>query len=117
MNAAIARFWISLIHRAARWSARSRQRIAAAVGTLAWLVVVRRRRIADANLRACFPQMTSRERHAMIRRLFRRMARGALDYGLLWNGSREEVQRFVRVEGLEHLLLENNRPLIMLAPH
>ena len=117
MNAAIARFWIALIHRAARWSARSRQRIAAAVGTLAWLVVVRRRRIADANLRACFPQMTSRERHAMIRRLFRRMARGALDYGLLWNGSREEVQGFVRVEGLEHLLHKDNRPLIMLAPH
>lgn len=117
MNAAIARFWVALIHRAARWSGRTRQRIAAMVGTLAWLVVVRRRRIADANLRACFPQMPARERHALIRRLFRRMARGALDYGLLWSGSREDVQSFVRVEGLEHLLREDNRPLIMLAPH
>ena len=117
MNAAIARFWVALIHRAARWPVHTRLRLAAVVGTLAWLVVVRRRRIADANLRACFPQMSARERRALIRRLFCRMARGALDYGLLWNSSREDVQKFVRVEGLEHLLREENRPLIMLAPH
>lgn len=117
MNAAIARAWVALIHRSARWSARTRLRVAAVVGTLAWLVVVRRRRIADANLRACFPNLSTRQRHALIRRLFRNMARGALDYGVLWNASRQDIQNFVRVQGLEHLLSESNRPLIMLAPH
>jgi len=117
VNAAVARFWVALIHRAAHWSTGTRRRIATLVGTLAWLVVVRRRRIAEANLRACFPQMPARQRRALIRRLFCNMARGALDYSVLWDGSREDVQRFVRVEGLEHLLREGNRPLIMLAPH
>jgi KDO2-lipid IV(A) lauroyltransferase len=117
VNAAIARLWIALVKRSARWSAHRRERVAAMLGNLLWLVVVRRRRIAHANLRACFPQMTRAERGALARRLFRRMARGVLDYGLLWNGTRQDVQAFVRVEGLSHLLERGGRPLIMLAPH
>ena len=117
MNAALARMWVALIRRAARWSAQSRQRVAAVAGTLGWLVVVRRRRIADANVRACFPRMAASKRRALVRRLFCNMARSALDYGVLWTASREDLQNFVRVEGLEHLLSAANRPLIMLAPH
>ncbi|SPE23539.1 conserved hypothetical protein [Burkholderiales bacterium] len=117
MTAAIARFWIALIHFSAHLSLRVRRSIAAVIGELACLVVVRRRRIAQANLRACFPAMTTGQRRALIRRLFRNMARGALDYGVLWTGSRQAVQDFVRVEGMEHLLHQDNYPLIMLAPH
>ncbi len=117
MNAAIARFWVGLILRSARWSAAGRARLAAIVGWIAWLVVLRRRRIADANLLACFPEMPARQRRALSRRLFRNIARGALDYGVLWTASREGVDAFVRVEGLEHLSDPANYPLIMLAPH
>jgi len=115
--AAIARFWIALIHACAHLSPRVRQRIAAVIGELAYLLVARRRRIAQANLRACFPAMTAPQRRALLRRLFRNMARSALDYGVLWTGSREAVQAFVRIEGIEHLQPPDNRPLIMLAPH
>jgi KDO2-lipid IV(A) lauroyltransferase len=45
------------------------------------------------------------------------VARGALDYGVLWHAPREGIQDFVRVEGLEHLHNPDNYPLIMLAPH
>jgi len=117
VNAAIARFWIALIRRSARWSAQSRRRIAAVIGELACLVVLRRRRIAQANLHACFPDMTAGQRRTLIRRLFRNMARGALDYGVLWDGTRQVVQDFVRVDGMEHLCNKDNYPLIMLAPH
>lgn len=117
MNAAIARLWVALIRRSAGWSARTRVLVAAVIGTLAWLVVVHRRRIADANLRACFPAMSAQQRRHLARRLFRNVARGALDYGVLWDGSRQAVQDFVRVEGIEHLQQEGNYPLILLAPH
>lgn len=117
MSAAVARFWIALIRRSTRWSWRSRQRLAALIGELAYLVVVRRRRIAHANLRACFPDMSAAQRRALLRRLFRNMARSALDYGVLWDGTRQAVQDFVRVDGLEHLQHPDNYPLIMLAPH
>jgi KDO2-lipid IV(A) lauroyltransferase len=79
--------------------------------------VARRRRIADANLRTCFPDWSAAQRRALSRRLFRRMARSVLDYGVLWTASRRGVEDFVRVEGIEHLELRRQHPLIMLAPH
>ncbi len=117
MTELLARLWIGLINTSAHWSAAARARLAGAVGDLLWLVIRPRRRIALANLRACFPQMPETERHALGRRLFRNIARGALDHSVLWRGSREEVERLVRVEGAEHLSDPVNRPLILLAPH
>ena len=117
MNAAIARLWAALVEASADWPARARERIAAAVGTLLWLVVASRRRIAMANLAACFPAMPRAQRRALARRLFQRMARAVLDYGVLWSASREKLDDFVRVEGLQHLLERSEAPLIMLAPH
>lgn len=117
MNSLIARFWVALVNASARWSVQTRARLGAAIGDLLWLVVVRRRRIANANLQACFPEMRPAERDALTRRLFRRMARGVLDYGLLWNASQPQLQQFVRVEGIGHLLDRDADPLILLAPH
>jgi KDO2-lipid IV(A) lauroyltransferase len=116
-GAATARVLVVLIRRAARWSPATRRRVAWAFGTLAWLLVRRRRRIAAANLRACFPELPAAQRRAIARRLFRNIARGALDYGVLWTAPREGVCAFVRTEGLEHLSEPANYPLIMLAPH
>jgi len=117
MTEFLARLWIGLINTTAHWSVAARARVAAAVGDLLWLLIRPRRRIALANLRACFPQMPETERLALGRKLFRNIARGALDHAVLWRGTREEVERLVRVEGAEHLSDPGNRPLILLAPH
>ena len=117
MNAAIARFWIGLVKRSARWSAAARARLGALIGALLWLAVARRRHIAEANLRACFPELAPAARRALGRALFGRMARGVLDYGVLWEASREQLHEFVRVEGGEHLERWGGGPLILLAPH
>jgi KDO2-lipid IV(A) lauroyltransferase len=114
---ALARLWIALIKASADWSVATRARLAAVVGDCLWFLVWPRRRVTLKNLRACFPQLTERERRAMGRRLFRNIARGALDHSVLWCGSREDVERFVRLEGAQHLADPANRPLILLAPH
>ena len=75
MNEALARAWIALVNATAGWSAAARARLARLLGDLLWLLVRPRRRITLANLRACFPQMTERERRAIGRRLFRNIAR------------------------------------------
>jgi len=79
--------------------------------------VARRRRIADTNLRACFPQMGTDERRRIVRSMFRRVARGVLDFGVLWDGSAERLRGFIRVEGMEHFSANADAPLILLAPH
>jgi len=114
---ALARVWIALIGVTAGWSAAGRARLAGLIGDVLWLFVRPRRRITLANLRACFPQLTQRERRSLGRRLFRNIARGALDHSVLWRGSREAVERLVRVQGAQYLTDPANRPLILLAPH
>lgn len=114
---AIAHLWIALIRASARWPMGARRTLAAVIGDLGWLAVARRRRIADANLRACFPQMPAGERRRIARRMFRHVARGLLDYGVLWQCSAEQLCRFVRVEGAEHLAAAVDGPLILLSPH
>jgi KDO2-lipid IV(A) lauroyltransferase len=112
-----ARLWIALINATAGWPVATRGWLANVLGDLLWLLVLPRRRVTLVNLRACFPQMPEAERKALGRRLFRNMARGVLDYSVLWQGGREDVERLVRVEGAGHLLDPANRPLILLAPH
>ncbi len=117
MTEFFARLWIALINATAGWPVATRGRLANALGDVLWLLVLPRRRVTLVNLRACFPRMPEAERRALGRRLFRNMARGVLDYSVLWRGSREEVERLVRIEGAGHLLDPANRPLILLAPH
>jgi Kdo2-lipid IVA lauroyltransferase/acyltransferase len=117
MNEAIARLWVGLIRRSAAWKPGTRAAWARVIGTLGWLVVLRRRRIADANVRVCFPELAPSERRALVRRMFCRAARGVLDYGVLWCAPLEALRGFVRVEGGERLDAAQGTPLILLAPH
>jgi KDO2-lipid IV(A) lauroyltransferase len=117
MNAFIARVWIALINSTCGWSQAARTRLGGFLGDLLWWVVVPRRRVTLANLRACFPSMSDDERRRVARRCFRNIARSALDHSVLWLADRARVERYVRVEGAEHVLSDKNRPLIMIAPH
>ena len=117
MNALIARSWIALINSTCDWSQAARTRLGAFLGDLLWWVVVPRRRITLANLRACFPAMSEEQRRRVARQCFRNLARSALDHSVLWMADRARVERYVRVEGADHALAEKNRPLIMIAPH
>jgi KDO2-lipid IV(A) lauroyltransferase len=117
VNAFIAKLWIALINSTAHWSQASRTRLGAFLGDLLWWVVVPRRRITLTNLRACFPGMPEEERVRIARQCFRNIARSALDHAVLSRGDRSRVERYVRLEGVEHALPGVNRPLIMIAPH
>lgn len=118
MSAWFARLWIALINATARWRFGTRARLDAWLGDLLWHVVRPRRRIALANLRACFPAQTEAQRSAVARACFRLAARSALDHAVLWRGSLQDVRRMVRCEGLERTLaLVREGPLIIMAPH
>jgi KDO2-lipid IV(A) lauroyltransferase len=117
MKRLAARWTIAFMARAARWSPAARARLARWIGNLLWWLAAPRRRITLANLRLCFPELAERERNALGRRTFHNIARALVDHGVLATVSREEFDRFVRVEGAQHLTDPANRPLIMVAPH
>lgn len=87
------------------------------LGLLIYALVRERRKVALTNLRLCFPACTETERKRLARRHFQAFGRSFLEHGILWWGSKERLQRLVRVEGLEHWRAVADRPVIWLAPH
>jgi KDO2-lipid IV(A) lauroyltransferase len=112
-----ARLWIALIDATSNWSQFARTRLAAAIGELLWWVVVPRRRITLTNLRLCFPALSEAQRRDIGRRCFRNIARSGLDRSVLSKGEASTVERYVKVQGLEHLDAAAGQPLILIAPH
>jgi len=108
---------IALTNGTARWPAWARRYLAHVLGNFGWRLVPSRRRVTLANLTACFPELDEPARRQLGRRVFRNLARATIDHSVLWKGSRQDIERLVRIEGLERVLGPTNGPLIMLAPH
>jgi KDO2-lipid IV(A) lauroyltransferase len=91
--------------------------IGAAVGSLLFRLARRRRRIAETNLRLCFPALTAGERAAMLRRHFTLLAQSVFDRPYLWWASEARLRQMIKVRGIEHLDDGSGRPAIVLLPH
>lgn len=113
----LARFWIGVVKLFRFVPMPVRNRMAAVVGWILWWAIPKRRHVTLTNLRLCFPEKSQQERRRLARSLYRRLARAALDHGVLWAGSAEEVDRMVRFEGLETVTGAGGRPLIVISPH
>jgi KDO2-lipid IV(A) lauroyltransferase len=79
----------------------------------------RRRPVVLVNLALCFPEKSEAERQALAKAHFQALGRSMLERGLLWWASRERLTRLIRVEGEEKIqaLLDEKRPVMLLAPH
>jgi KDO2-lipid IV(A) lauroyltransferase len=96
-----------------RWSA-------SGLGSLLYYVAHRRRRIADTNLRICFPEWSASQRTAVTKRFFRQFTIALVDLFWLWQRPQSEIVARVRLEGVEHLLAADQMSagsVIVLAPH
>lgn len=96
-------------------------RLIAAIGnalgaTLFWLIP-ERRRVTRINLERCFPHMAPAARERLARAHFRAFCRSFVDRAVLWWGSRERIERMIRIEGLEHLRALGGAPAILFVPH
>ncbi len=87
------------------------------LGRLLYAFAVSRRHIGATNLRLCFPELSARARRQLLEAHFRALGRASVLEAVGWWGSREELERLVRLEGVEHFQAHVGRPLILLAPH
>ncbi|HET9470509.1 MAG TPA: lipid A biosynthesis acyltransferase [Usitatibacter sp.] len=76
-----------------------------------------RGRVTRINLALCFPDMPEAERYELGLRHFKLLGRNALELSVMVWGTEEQLQRMIRVDGLEHLQNAKGRPVIALAPH
>ena len=77
--------------------------LARSLGTIAWYVARRDRRITLINLRLAFPKLEERERRRIAREHFRSLVFSLFETGLVWFDRRGRLERLTRLEGREHL--------------
>jgi KDO2-lipid IV(A) lauroyltransferase len=94
--------------------------IGAGVGWLVYyLLPGKKRRVADVNLRLCFPELSDLERRQLARRHASHMGMGGIEAAISWWWPDERFRALGRVEGIEHILepLAQGRGVILLSAH
>jgi KDO2-lipid IV(A) lauroyltransferase len=86
------------------------------LGWLLYVLAVPRRRVAQTNLRLCFPDKSSAQIRALTIQTFVHFAQAWLDRGWLWHGSQEVVRRRLTLSGAVSEL-QNDEPVVIFAPH
>ena len=79
----------------------------------------RRRRIAQANLAYCFPDLSEGELSTLLEGHFRSLGFGLIEVALAWYADPATLEELVRVDGREHLeaALARGRGALLLAGH
>lgn len=98
----------------------AQRRAAAGIGSLVYRFSHRRRRIAETNLRLCFPQWSDEERKAVAHKFFQQFTIALVDLFWLWQRPEQEIRQRVQLKGLEHLAQADavsQGAVIVLAPH
>ncbi|WP_348766665.1 lipid A biosynthesis acyltransferase [uncultured Salinisphaera sp.] len=88
-------------------------------GDLAYHVIRARRRVADINLRLCFPELDAPARKRLLRAHFQSVGMGAIETALCWWGPTEKVESLAHIEGLDNLeaACARGRGIILLSAH
>lgn len=90
-----------------------------AFGRLMQKTAGRRYRVADFNLRTCYPDWPEDKRRALIREHFEALGIALFEIGMCWWASDERLRRLVHIDGLEHLdaALAKGKGAILLSAH
>ena len=78
-----------------------------------------RKKVAETNLKLCFPDMGEQERTAMLKENFRNTGIALLETGMGWWWPDWRAKRKVKVKGLEHIAKaqQEGRGVLLLAMH
>lgn len=117
LNEACSRIWVQIVRSFRHLPMGARWGLARCAAAVFWAVIPKRRHVTLTNLRLCFPELSEAERVRIAKSLYVKLARAAIDHGTLWTADAKEIRAMVKFTGLEHLLDENNRPIVVVSPH
>jgi KDO2-lipid IV(A) lauroyltransferase len=92
-------------------------RFGEAVGSLMFVLIPKRRKIALTNLRLCMPELSEQERVALARRHFQAYARSIFERAILWWAPIPRLKRLIHVEPSVPQAEMESGPTILLCPH
>jgi KDO2-lipid IV(A) lauroyltransferase len=92
-------------------------RFGAAVGSLMFILIPKRRKIALTNLRLCMPELSEQERVALARRHFQAYARSIFERAILWWAPIPRLKRLMHIVPSVPRAQMEDGPTILLCPH
>lgn len=107
---------IAVMHLLARLPLAWVRALGCLVGWLLYALVLPRRRVAQTNLRLCFPDQSASQIRSLARRTFVHFAQAWLDRGWLWHGPAAVVRQRLTLTGTV-TELQGIDPVLIFAPH
>jgi len=92
-------------------------RFGSAVGSVLFVLLKTRRKIALTNLRLCMPELSEAERVTLARQHFQAYSRSVWERAILWWAPKARLQRLIKVEPGVPLAAIQAGPVILLCPH
>jgi KDO2-lipid IV(A) lauroyltransferase len=92
-------------------------RFGEAVGSLMYVLIPKRRKIALTNLRLCLPELSEKERRAIAHKHFQDYARSIFERSLLWWAPIPRLRRLIHIEPAVPQAEMESGPTILLCPH
>ncbi|MBW8189704.1 LpxL/LpxP family Kdo(2)-lipid IV(A) lauroyl/palmitoleoyl acyltransferase [Neiella marina] len=89
------------------------------IGSLASLLLRRRRHIAATNIALCFPELTERQRRVMLKQNLREAGAALMETGIAWFWSDKRMRRITEIRGEHHFtqIQQQGQGVVMLACH
>ncbi|PIQ38328.1 MAG: lipid A biosynthesis lauroyl acyltransferase [Lysobacterales bacterium CG17_big_fil_post_rev_8_21_14_2_50_64_11] len=89
------------------------------LGSLLFIALRKRRRIAARNLALCFPEHDDAARRQLLRAHFAALGVGVFEFARAWWGSIAPMRRHVRIEGLAPVqaILASGRGVLLVSGH
>ncbi len=88
------------------------------LGSLAYFLAPKRRKVGMLNLNLCFPEMEQEKKQVIIKEHFKMLMISVLNYSLVFFGSRRQLKKLVKFKNKEILdKYYTKRPVIILCPH
>ncbi len=89
------------------------------VGPILFLLMIRRRRIAERNLELCFPELDASARRRLLRGHFRQLAESVAEIACAWTRRRPLSADHGEVQGLEQLAAAriDGRGVLLVTAH
>jgi KDO2-lipid IV(A) lauroyltransferase len=118
------RYWplwlgISVMKLIARLPLRQALWLGKTLGRASRHIAHRRRRIAEINLRLCFPEFSEQQRSRLLKAQFEAVGMGLFETALAWWSTDEQLKNRFQIEGLQHLdrAVSSGRGVILLTGH
>lgn len=87
------------------------------LGAILYFMGGYRYQVAEINLALCFPEMSEVQRRQLLRDNFASYGIGFFEVGMAWWWPTERLNKYIQLEGMEHIEALNGRGALLMAIH